>query len=358
MERLGAALTSAGLARLPSRIFAALLVDDDGRMTAAEISEALGVSPAAVSGAVKYLDGVGMVRRERERGSRRDVFVVDDDAWHDTLLQADTIYSPMIAALERGIDDLGPDDPAHRRLTVSREFMRFILDELHGINERWTIRRRELDTSTREAPGSVRDMPALLDTTTRSLHRTALSKQRDGRVPGLYAAVCRGGELVWGDGHRASPTSRGERAPDGRRPVPGRLQHQDLHRGDGHAAARRGPARRSTTCSATTCPRCPTRSRSGSASPTSRGWRASRWATSGRPSSSPTPRSCAATSTTSSGSLRPHDHWHYSNVVYAMLGQLDRGARRPVVGGVAAHPAARARSRCGVRRSASTTGPT
>src|SRR3954467_3946469 len=132
VERLGAALTSAGLARLPSRIFAAVLVDEDGRMTAAEIGETLGVSPAAVSGAVKYLDGVGMVRRERERGSRRDGFVVDDEAWHDTLLQADSIYSPMIAALERGIADLGPDDPSHRRLTVSRDFMRFILDELHG----------------------------------------------------------------------------------------------------------------------------------------------------------------------------------------------------------------------------------
>jgi DNA-binding transcriptional regulator GbsR (MarR family) len=69
VERLGAALTSAGLARLPSRIFAAVMVDEDGRMTAAEIGEALGVSPAAVSGAVRYLDGVGMVRRERERGS-------------------------------------------------------------------------------------------------------------------------------------------------------------------------------------------------------------------------------------------------------------------------------------------------
>jgi DNA-binding transcriptional regulator GbsR (MarR family) len=145
VERLGAALTSAGLARLPSRIFAAVLVDEDGRMTAAEIGEALGVSPAAVSGAVKYLDGVGMVRRERERGSRRDVFVVDDEAWHDTLLQADNIYRPRIAALGQGIDDLGPDDPAQHRLVVSREFMQFILEELHGINDRWAARRRELE---------------------------------------------------------------------------------------------------------------------------------------------------------------------------------------------------------------------
>jgi DNA-binding transcriptional regulator GbsR (MarR family) len=147
VERLGAALTSAGLARLPSRIFAAVMVDEDGRMTAAEIGEALGVSPAAVSGAVKYLDGVGMVRRERERGSRRDVFVVDDEAWHDTLLQADNIYRPMITALGQGIDDLGADDPARERLVVSRAFMQFILEELRGINDRWTARRSELGES-------------------------------------------------------------------------------------------------------------------------------------------------------------------------------------------------------------------
>ena len=144
VERLGGALTSAGLARLPSRIFAAVLVDEDGRMTAAEIGEALSVSPAAVSGAVKYLDGVGMVRRERERGSRRDVFVVDDEAWHDTLLQAVNIYRPMITALAQGIDDLPRDDPARQRLVVSRAFMEFILEELRGINDRWTARRREI----------------------------------------------------------------------------------------------------------------------------------------------------------------------------------------------------------------------
>ena len=144
VERMGAALTSAGLARLPSRIFAAVLVDEDGRMTAAEIGEALAVSPAAVSGAVKYLDGVGMVRRERERGSRRDVFVIDDDAWHDTLMQADNIYRPMITALAQGLEDLADEDPARHRLQLSRAFMEFILDEMHDINDRWSTRRKEL----------------------------------------------------------------------------------------------------------------------------------------------------------------------------------------------------------------------
>jgi hypothetical protein len=85
-----------------------------------------------------------MVRRERERGSRRDVFVVDGEAWYDTLLQADNIYRPMITALAQGIDDLARDDPARQRLVVSRAFMEFILEELRGINDRWTARRREI----------------------------------------------------------------------------------------------------------------------------------------------------------------------------------------------------------------------
>src|SRR5690349_24931008 len=83
VERFGSELTAAGMQRLPSRVFACLLADDDGRMTAAEIGEALSVSPASVSGAVRSLQQVRMIHREREPGSRRDVYVVADDAWHD-----------------------------------------------------------------------------------------------------------------------------------------------------------------------------------------------------------------------------------------------------------------------------------
>ena len=145
VERMGSALTSAGLARLPSRIFAALLADPDGRMTAAEIGTALQVSPASVSSAVRYLDGVGMVRREREPGTRRDVFVVDDDAWRDTLLQADRVYAPMLAELDRALTALPPDDPARRRIAVSRAFMAFVSEEMGAMSQRWQKRLTELD---------------------------------------------------------------------------------------------------------------------------------------------------------------------------------------------------------------------
>jgi DNA-binding transcriptional regulator GbsR (MarR family) len=144
-ERMGAALASAGLARLPSRIFAALLADPDGRMTAAELGSTLRVSPASVSSAVRYLDGVGMIRREREPGTRRDVFVVDDDAWRDTLLQADRVYAPMVAELERALTTLPADDPARRRIAISRAFMGFVSEEMGLMSQRWQERLAELD---------------------------------------------------------------------------------------------------------------------------------------------------------------------------------------------------------------------
>jgi CubicO group peptidase (beta-lactamase class C family) len=40
----------------------------------------------------------------------------------------------------------------------------------------------------------------LLDQTARALRRIALDQQRSGRVPGMYAAVHRGGAVLWGDG--------------------------------------------------------------------------------------------------------------------------------------------------------------
>jgi DNA-binding transcriptional regulator GbsR (MarR family) len=51
IERFALTMTEAGMPRMPSRVFAAILSAEDGRCTAAELAEGLGVSPAAVSGA-------------------------------------------------------------------------------------------------------------------------------------------------------------------------------------------------------------------------------------------------------------------------------------------------------------------
>ena len=144
VERIGGALTQAGLARLPSRVFAALLVDDDGRMTSVELAAALGVSAAGVSGAVGYLEQLGMLRRERERGSRRDVYVVDDDAWHDAMMRHDQIYGPDQGLAGARADRARTDAPAHLRLASDPGVPALLEDELDALAERWEKRKAEL----------------------------------------------------------------------------------------------------------------------------------------------------------------------------------------------------------------------
>jgi predicted transcriptional regulator len=143
VERFGSALTDAGMPRLPARMFAALLAADDGRMTSTELAEALDVSPASVSGAVRYLAQLHMLHREREPGSRRDVYVVRDDAWHDAIINIHRTYAPIQAALESGVDAVGGEGTrAGQRLTDSARFLDFIADEMTALADRWDARRR------------------------------------------------------------------------------------------------------------------------------------------------------------------------------------------------------------------------
>src|SRR5579864_9755197 len=83
IERFASVLVAAGIPPMPARVFVALLVTDSGRLTAAELAEVLRVSPAAVSGAVRYLTLLNLVHKERVPGSRRDYYRMPDDVWSD-----------------------------------------------------------------------------------------------------------------------------------------------------------------------------------------------------------------------------------------------------------------------------------
>jgi predicted transcriptional regulator len=145
VERFGSDLTAAGMQRLPSRVFACLLADDDGRMTAAEIGEALSVSPASVSGAVRSLQQMRMIHREREPGSRRDVYVVADDAWHDVMMSSSSTYAPLTQTLREGVDQVGgPGSGAGSRLALSVAFLEFVTEEMQQLSDKWDKRRAQL----------------------------------------------------------------------------------------------------------------------------------------------------------------------------------------------------------------------
>ncbi|HZX04048.1 GbsR/MarR family transcriptional regulator [Kribbella sp.] len=144
-EQFGNLLAETGWPRMAGRVFAAILSSVDGRMTAAELSEQLQASPAAVSGAVNYLLQLRLATREREPGTRRDVYVVQDDAWYQTMMTEDVSLSRWSASLRKVLDAAGDDTDAHRRIRISLAFIDFISEEVKGLSERWIKRKAELD---------------------------------------------------------------------------------------------------------------------------------------------------------------------------------------------------------------------
>jgi DNA-binding transcriptional regulator GbsR (MarR family) len=141
IERFAGALMDAGMPRMPARVFVALLASDSGRLTAAEMADTLHVSPAAISGALRYLQQVNVLTRERQPGSRRDQYRLLDDSWYEMTLRREQVMARWIAAGNEGIDVLGADTPAGRRMTESVEFFEFVRGELPALLERWRTQR-------------------------------------------------------------------------------------------------------------------------------------------------------------------------------------------------------------------------
>jgi predicted transcriptional regulator len=144
VERFAAELVEAGMQRMAARVFAALLASETGALSAAELSERLQASPAAVSGAVRYLAQVGLLTREREPGSRRERYRVHSDQWYETFTRRDQILTRWENTLRFGIDALGPDSAAGHRIAETAAFFDFLQKELVDMMDRWRERKVEL----------------------------------------------------------------------------------------------------------------------------------------------------------------------------------------------------------------------
>ncbi|WP_116200646.1 GbsR/MarR family transcriptional regulator [Amycolatopsis circi] len=145
VESLGLVMAQIGMQRMSARVFAALMTTDSGQLTAAELAEQLSVSPAAISGAVRYLDQIGLVKKVREPGERRDHYRLYDDLWYATFLKRDRFLIMWRDAASDGIDALGADTPAGKRLAEMRDFLAFMLVEVNNLYDRWHEVRKNRD---------------------------------------------------------------------------------------------------------------------------------------------------------------------------------------------------------------------
>ena len=143
IERFAAVLVAAGFPPMPARVFVALVISEDARLTAADLATTLRISPAAVSGAVRYLIQVGLVHKERVPGSRRDYYRMPGNMWDDLLRMRDQVMSRWGALVREGIDLVGPDTAAGARMAEQAAFLEFATREMAGLLTRWEKYRAE-----------------------------------------------------------------------------------------------------------------------------------------------------------------------------------------------------------------------
>ncbi|WP_454129294.1 GbsR/MarR family transcriptional regulator [Microbacterium aurum] len=152
-EQAAALMTAVGLARMPARVMMALVGSPDEGYTAAELADRLGVSAAAVSGAVRYLQSMRMIGRISRPGDRRDRYELADDAWHGVVTSESPLYT-RLADLMDAIADDNPGAPASvARARDAASFLRFLAERMPQLADEWRATRQGADGGSTTVEG-------------------------------------------------------------------------------------------------------------------------------------------------------------------------------------------------------------
>jgi DNA-binding transcriptional regulator GbsR (MarR family) len=140
--RAATELASQGFPSMPARVIMALTASEDGQLTAEELSEQLSASPAAISGAVRYLATLGFLRASTLRGSRRHVYTLPHSPWYTASLTGPGRYRNIIEILESGTAGMPEDSSARSRIEEMADFFRFFERRMPQLLEEWKASRR------------------------------------------------------------------------------------------------------------------------------------------------------------------------------------------------------------------------
>ncbi|MFD5885895.1 MarR family transcriptional regulator [Streptomyces sp. NPDC060334] len=132
-----AMMVGTGLPRMTARVLTCLYVTDGGSLTATELAQRLRVSPASVSKAVGELEQQELIRRERDTGRRRDVYVIDADAWFRGWMAGARQNTTLADFALRGAEVLGAATPAGTRMRDLGHFFEHVGRNMIQAAEEW-----------------------------------------------------------------------------------------------------------------------------------------------------------------------------------------------------------------------------
>jgi DNA-binding transcriptional regulator GbsR (MarR family) len=142
-EEAAAMITAVGFPRMPGRMLMALIAAPAEGYSAAELADRLGVSAAAVSGAVRYLQTIQVIRRVSRPDRRRDHYVIIPDTWYGLMTNNGPIYERLAAHIEAIGAEHDEDHAARDRASEMAEFFRFMARRMPELVDEWESYRAE-----------------------------------------------------------------------------------------------------------------------------------------------------------------------------------------------------------------------
>ncbi|NLE80110.1 MAG: MarR family transcriptional regulator [Rhodococcus sp.] len=141
VEQLSLVLVAMGFPPMPARVWAAMMADEAETTTPGELSTGLNVSPAAISGALRYLGQVGLIERVPMPGSRRQHYSVSAEMWTESFMKRQSALGEFSKVAEQGLGILGEHSVAGERIAEVRDFFDFIAGEMPRMLEEWRASR-------------------------------------------------------------------------------------------------------------------------------------------------------------------------------------------------------------------------
>jgi predicted transcriptional regulator len=138
IEHIAMTFADLGFPPMAGRVLFAIMCAEEDALTAAEIGERLGISPAAVSGAVRYLIQIQMLHKVPVPGSRRDRYRLPDDAWYEVSALKGAVFKIFAELADEGVDALGGSSTAPgARVAQMRDYFEFVHAEMPMLLDRW-----------------------------------------------------------------------------------------------------------------------------------------------------------------------------------------------------------------------------
>ncbi|WP_328320812.1 MarR family transcriptional regulator [Kribbella sp. NBC_00382] len=132
-ELFAETMVETGLPRMASRVLAHLYTADAPSLTAADLVRELKVSPASISKAITYLEGLELARREPDPAGRHERYLIAEDIWIQAWRTSARANANWAGTARKGAELLDPSTPAGERLERMSQFFQHLSDDMSGL---------------------------------------------------------------------------------------------------------------------------------------------------------------------------------------------------------------------------------